>query len=103
MAESARRTAYEITRNAADKVNSRWAATADNLVTAPVRAMPWDERGPFSFEIAPEQAAMLTEEQKDEISQMCREEIKSSLARDPQALGGLIIGYAKEGENFFSQ
>ena len=96
---NAKEVALRITQEAATEVNERWKKSGGqgSLATDPVR--PHDY--PFKFEIPVEQAALLSEEQKQIIAGWCREAIAQRLDGSEQNLGGLIVGYAKQGHDFF--
>jgi hypothetical protein len=98
---NAEEVALRITREAASEVNRRWNESGGqgSLATDPVRVLGY----PFKFEIPVEQAALLTEEQKQTIAGWCREAIAQRLDGSEQNLGGLIVGYAKQGHDFFDE
>lgn len=103
--------ALRLTQNAAEMVNKRWrekqeaspTPTFGQQIPHPVRGIGMTATSPFSFEILPEQGALISEEEKAELSQWCKEEVKNMIALEPTDLTGMILGYAKQGQNFFKQ
>lgn len=101
----ARHLAFVITRDAADQANiwaNEYLSQEGSLVTDPIRPQLWSaEKGPFSFEVPPEQRSMLTEIQMGVLRDLCRKAVKQRIADDPRDLVGLIVGHARIGKNFF--
>ncbi len=109
--DAVRQLAMSIARDAADAVNTRWqkkqelepSPTFARQIAQPIKALGMTATSPFSFEILPEQSALLSEDEKSELSQWCKEEVKNRIALDGRDLAGMILGYAKQGKNFFDQ
>lgn len=87
---------------AAQLVNQKWNETG-HRVTDPVSPGHWHGgTGPFTFEFNHEQGMQLTDEEKDQVREMCKEAVKQMIVDNAgQDLAALIVGHARQGENFF--
>jgi hypothetical protein len=65
---------------------------------------PWEAgTSPFSLEMQHEQEALMNPEDKQVMRKIVHDAFVQTLKDSPDDFAGLIVGYAREGKNFFDE